>query len=131
MKRTVIFRILFILYIATLSYLCFAKSSMLPEMDLNSKIFGIAKDKIAHFLMFLPYPAIAFLSIGKPTQKPWQSAVRIILIFLAGCIIAAGTEIIQSFIPERVPDVKDFLSDGIAMAICSIGVLIADISKKH
>lgn len=130
-KRTIIFRMLFVLYLAAVLFLCLADFSGISVIDLNDKFLGIPKDKIVHFLMFLPFPALCFLSFKEHSVKPLQSALRVILIFTTGCLIAAGTELIQELTPYRVADRLDFYADSLALAVCSIAVLIFDLSKKQ
>ena len=59
-KARKIFRILLVLYLISILVLCFANLSSLP--DVSNTLFGIDIDKVAHFLMFLPFPALFFLS---------------------------------------------------------------------
>ena len=47
-----------------------------------------------------------------------------LLIFLVGTLIAAGTEVGQSLFPYRTTDPKDFLADTIALAVYSLAVFI-------
>lgn len=46
--------LLLLFYIGAVAFCCFWKFTSLPSLEL--KIFGIPKDKIVHFLMFLPFP---------------------------------------------------------------------------
>ena len=53
--------VLFLVYVAAVAWLCFG--TFKPSSDIPRDILGIPTDKVAHFLMFLPFPllgAIAF-----------------------------------------------------------------------
>ena len=51
----------FIIYLIAVFVLCFIKGENLPEVERS--IFGLPMDKVAHFIMFLPFPILASLSI--------------------------------------------------------------------
>lgn len=124
MKRStvILFRILMILYIIALAILCFGHFGNLPQI--HSKILGLEQDKVFHFLMFLPFPLLSYFALGKSPSGPWKALGIVLLIFLAGCLIAAATEIGQGFLPYRTPDSKDFLADASAIALGSLTVFI-------
>lgn len=124
-KVTILFRILTVIYLAVLSFLCFYSFDGFPSVP--TSFLGIQTDKIVHFCMFLPFPVLAYLSLGKRFKTPWRSVWGIFLIFVIGCIIAGATEIIQGFTPDRVPDPLDFKADSIALALCSFLVFIFNI----
>ena len=115
-KRSVLlFRILMILYIAAVAVLCFARFRNLTEVP--TTLFGLEMDKVVHFLMFLPFPPLAYLALGKQPGGPWKALGAVLLLFLAGSLIAAGTEIVQNFLPYRSADPLDFKADAIALAV--------------
>ncbi len=53
-------RIMFLLYIAAVGVLCLMKTDSLPKIP--AVWLGIPADKIAHFCMFMPFPALAYRS---------------------------------------------------------------------
>lgn len=124
MKKSVVilFRILIALYIVAIAILCFGHFGSLPHI--HSKFLGLEQDKLVHFLMFLPFPLLAYFAVGKHPAGPWKALGEMLLIFLVGTLVAAGTEIGQSFFPYRTTDPKDFLADTIALAVCSLAVFI-------
>lgn len=127
-KSTVIlFRILIVLYLVAVAVLCFGHFGKLPQI--HSKILGIEQDKLVHFLMFLPFPLLSYFAVGKNPAGPWKALGEVLLIFLAGCLIAAGTEVAQGFLPYRTADPKDFQADTLALALCSLIVFILMIVK--
>lgn len=116
-----------LLYVAAVAYLCFANFS--DVSNISRTIFGIETDKLVHFCMFLPFPILAFFSIGKYPKKVWKNIFLAFCILLAGCMFAAATEVIQSRIIYRTGDPRDFKADLIAMAI-STTVLFITIRTK-
>ena len=68
-------------------------------------------DKVAHVLLF-GVPAYLF---GRLVRRPWWVG----LVFVAH---AALSEWLQSFVPNRDPDVFDFLADavGVALALAAL-----------
>ena len=118
-----IFRIfLFVAYVCAVAWLCFGEFK--PDPDMPRRLWGIPMDKLVHFLMFLPFPLLAYFAVGKHPAGPWKALGEMLLIFLVGALVAAGTEIGQSFFPYRTTDPKDFLADTIALAVCSLAVFI-------
>ena len=128
-KTAIVFRILLAVYLAAVLYLCFGHFEHLPKI---SKTFlGFETDKVVHFLMFLPFPLLAFLAFCKGrTQKPWHSLLMTVALFAIGAIMAVATEIGQSYTAYRSSDPFDLRADLIALAISSIVVLIIDLSKQ-
>ena len=126
--KTILARILFLLYIAAVAMLCFMHVDKLP--DVQKFIFGIPTDKVAHFLMFLPFPILAFFAFDKYTESPRQSFIYTGLTCAAGCLLAAGTELIQSRLSYRSGDPNDFIADFLAIILGSLIVLLIDISKQ-
>ena len=116
-----------ILYIAAVAFLCFAHFEKMP--DIQKTVLGLEQDKIVHFLMFLPFPFLSYFAIGKNPSGPWKAIGAVLLIFLAGCLIAAGTELGQGFFPYRSTDAKDFLADACALALGSLAVFIIMLVK--
>ena len=129
MKRKTIYISLFCLYIAAILLLCLMKPTDLPQPDIM--IFGIPADKIAHFLMFMPYPVLVYLMFYNKDRS------RVLdLCILAACIAmgvgtAIGTEQLQAMTQYRTPDINDVYADMKGMAPGCIGVLIYIILKKR
>lgn len=116
------------LYLAAVAVLCFANIKSTP--DIRKEFFGIATDKIAHFLMFLPLPILAFFAFDKYTDKVWTSILCTLITFACGVGIAALTEVVQSRLPYRSGDHRDFAADLLALGLSSVLVLIIDITKQ-
>ena len=61
-------RILFAVYLAAVLVLCFGKFP--SSEDVPKYLWGIPTDKIVHFLMFLPFPVLAYLAFDRYPGKP-------------------------------------------------------------
>lgn len=125
-----IFRIAFLLYIALVMYLCFGHFSQ--SSPIQPQLLGIPTDKIAHFLMFLPFPVLAFFAFDKYSENFWSSAGYSFLTFLAGALLAAGTELGQAFLTDyRSGDPADFRADLIGLAAGTLAIFILDFRKQR
>ena len=122
-------RILFVLYLAVLMYLCFCKFSGLPQAPRG--LFGLKADKIVHFLMFLPFPVLAYLAFPRPAQKTRQSLLLSACILASGAVLAAGTEFVQGFLPYREADNSEFLADFLALCLSAAVILAIDLNKNR
>ena len=128
MKRTTIFRILMLLYLGAVALLCFANFNNLP--DVQKSFFGIATDKIVHFFMFLPFPVLAYWSLRLARNSVVKTLIILVAIFIVGCLLAWGTEFVQSKLPYRQMDILDFRADRIGLASgCIIAFFIKLISR--
>ena len=114
MRKTTIFRIIMLLYLAVVALLCFANFNSLPEA--KTCFLGIQTDKIVHFLMFLPFPVLAFWSLLPARRGVVKTIIILVAIFITGCLIAWGTEFVQSKLPYRTMDLLDFRADRIGLA---------------
>ncbi len=127
--RSIIFSITMALYIGAVAYLCFANFHKLP--DVPKSILGIPSDKVVHFLMFFPFPILAYLAYDRLTDTPLKAFAALITICAVGCIFAGITEIIQGSLPYRSQDPKDFGADCLAIGLASILTFIIDLSKMR
>ena len=126
-RRLLAARIVFALYLAAVIWLCFGQFDGLP--DVERSFWGIPTDKIAHFLMFFPFPALAYLAFDRYKGNRSSSFLWAGVAFLAGCAYAAVTELIQSRLSYRSGDPVDFQADFLALAACSVFILIIIILK--
>lgn len=125
--KTILARVLFFIYLAAIAFLCFMHVDKIP--DLQKTILGIPTDKVAHFIMFLPFPILTFLAYDHLTNKAWNAILFAVLTFLAGAAIAALTEYVQGLLPYRSKDFSDFRADLLALLISTAGVFLVDISN--
>lgn len=126
MKKRALHICLFIGYLIGLAWLCFGKFDSV-DTSIPLDILGIPTDKIVHFLMFFPFPLLCWLVFRGISRKPWHSVAMVLLIFVAGCLIAAGTELGQGYTTYRTPDGNDFFADALSLALASVVALILDI----
>ena len=116
-----IFSTLLLVYIGMVLYLCFA--SFDPEfIQKESELFSLT-DKEVHFLMFIPFVPLCFLSIG---NYRWDFGR--VLIFSIGLCIVAGVsayaiELIQGTTEHRGKDVWDALA-GLGGAVTGALLLV-------
>lgn len=127
-KTIVISRVLMVLYFAALAYLCFGHFNNMPKVP--RIIMGFEADKIVHFAMFLPFPILFYLSAGREYSKIWQGCLFATIIFISGCMIGAGTELMQGICTNyRTPDIADFKADAAAIAFSSVIVFLSIITR--
>ncbi len=124
--KTILARILFFLYLAAIAFLCFMHVDKLPDVD--KFLFGIPADKLAHFLMFLPFPILAYLAYDHLTNRFWSAVLFVAATFIIGALLAYGTEYVQGKLPYRSMDINDFKADALALAISSVFVFIIDVT---
>jgi len=125
--------ILLCLYIAAVAYLCFARPDNLPQAPMY--LFGLPMDKLAHFVMFVPFPILAYMTFVNLEMSIWRKIAVLTVIMAAGAGMAIGTERIQSVLAYRTGDVNDSLSDCIGLLagglVILCGILIRHCKKKQ
>ena len=110
LRKALFWRILLVIYLAAVAYICFASQGDLPSFD--EWPFKIPADKVVHFLMFLPWPILACLSVLPFDAGRTRKAVIVMMLMtLAGCAIAGVTEWIQGLLPYRSKDIFDCIAD--------------------
>lgn len=120
--------ILFCIYIIAVAYLCFAKPEDMPSLEIS--FFGLPIDKVAHFLMFLPFPLLAFLTFDTEDAKAGRRTLLLLGIVAAGMALAALTEFIQGFLAYRSEDSSDLLADYIGLGTGVVVLIIYLIIRK-
>ena len=115
---------LFFIYLAALCVLYFATFKDTP--DIPKEIFGIKMDKIAHFLMFFPYPFLAHRSLtGK---RKWRNLVFVIL---GGIVLAYGLELSQHTVnPARTTDPWDLVVNIASLSVSTFILALIDLIRK-
>ena len=110
----IFWRILLVVYLAAVAYLCFASQGGLPKFD--DWPFKIPADKVVHFLMFLPWPILASLSVMPDRDRASvRMVVTLLIITLIGCALAGTTEWVQGLLPYRSRDIMDFIADSLGL----------------
>ncbi len=128
MKRKAIFITAFVIYLAAVIYLCLMKPDNLPQTELY--LFGLPLDKVAHFLMFLPFPALAYMMLWEKDRKTWAELLILLSCLAVGVGLAFLTEHLQAMTQYRSSDIKDIYADMTGLGIGCIVVLI-NIAIKH
>ena len=113
LKRRHLAILLFALYLAAVAYLCFLKPGSIPV--LRQFIFGIPTDKVIHFIMFLPYPILAYISFRPDRKGIWTHFIVLAAILAVGAGMAMGVERLQ-IAAGRNYDIKDFYANIAGMA---------------
>ena len=101
--------IILCIYIAAVAVLCFMRTDSLPSVDMY--FLGIPMDKIVHFLMFAPFPVLAYMTFW-PAKAGKAGKMGVLMVIIAvGAGLAKATERIQSMLGYRSGDPMDFMSD--------------------
>lgn len=123
-------RVLLGLYILAILVLCFANFSSVPNVQ--ETILGIPMDKLVHFLMFFPFPFLAYFAFDKHTETVRATLIFTGITLVIGCIFATATELGQARLTTwRSGDPKDLVSDFAALVLASVVVVFLDIRKQR
>lgn len=125
------FQIIFWLYVAGVLFLCFGHFDNTPSVPMS--FLGIPTDKLAHFIMFFPFPILAFFAFDRFTESVKSTLLFVGVTFVIGLLLAFGTEWGQAHLTKyRSGEPLDLLADTLSLFISSILVAVVDISKqKH
>lgn len=129
--------VLFCLYIYIVCKVCFMSQVEIVSkagkwLELFKKING--HDKIVHFFLFFPYPALAYLCLRPYNTSFIDKMIFLFVVMLLGASMAFNTECAQGiYFPSRSYDIGDFYADMLGMGTCCIFVLAAIVSHhiKH
>lgn len=124
--RAWIFRLLTVIYVIGVAYLCFAHFDQIK--DAPKTLLGMEADKVVHFCMFFPFPILAFLAYDRLTDSVLKAFAAILVIISIGGIFAGITEIVQGAMPYRTEDIRDFYADLYGLGTSSVMVFIADVA---
>lgn len=115
----------FCLYIAAVAYLCFASPDHIPELP--QLWFGLPSDKVGHFLMFLPYPILAYQTFASKDMSPSRCSLILLIIMITGVGTAFGTEQLQAALAYRSAEIHDLYADTAGMltgGLCVTGHIL-------
>ncbi len=127
-KKRHIWFILLCAYIVAVAYLCFMKPDDIPALD--PYFLGIPVDKLAHFLMFFPFPIVSYGAFMPESGKKAAHLVILLVLTAAGLGLAIGTEHVQGQLGYRSEDIHDFYAD-LAGIICSAVLTMIYILAKR
>lgn len=116
--------VLFFIYLGCVGFLYYGNISTTTTMP--ESLFGFQMDKVAHFLMFLPYPFLAHGSFkGK---RKWRNLVFVII---SGIALAFAFELTQERIASyRTTDPWDLVANIASLTVSSFFVAIIDLFRK-
>lgn len=114
--------LLFLVYLSLVGFLCFANPEGYPSVDFS--FYGIPGDKLVHFLLFTPYPILAYLILDVTGKSFLLEFASIVVIFITGAIIAFGTEKIQGMTEYRSFEKMDLLADIAGLMVSSFLVFV-------
>ncbi len=119
-----LFKVLFFIYICMVFFFCLYSFND-TGVDLSKYFLGIRVDRIAHFIMFFPYPFSAWLAVKKELREKFGRYSHIVL-FVSGFMLALITESLQSFNPSRDTDPLDLLANVTGILCAAIIIFILE-----
>ncbi len=116
-------------YIAAILYLCLASWQGIPGMW--KTFLGIQMDKVFHFLMYLPYPFLAFWAF----YKGKDGGLFLLKVLLVGMAYGGAVELMQAlFTDSRSAEWGDWLANTAGMGgsalLIGLGLIIYRRRKK-
>ena len=109
-KTRITSSILLCLYIAAVAYLCFARPDNLPQAPMY--LFGLPMDKLAHFVMFVPFPILAYMTFVNLEMSIWRKIAVLTIIMAAGAFTQGSSIELSCDGPIRPPYVA-YLQGGL------------------
>jgi len=99
--------------------------------NIPREYLGIPIDKVIHFIMFVPFVALSYLSFDFLRGKGVKPVFIVLAMILVGALFAVATEVGQSLTSYRSGDPRDFLADSIGLAFSTlITAIIIPFTKK-
>lgn len=127
--RRLIYIIVLCLYIAAVAFLCFARPEDMPQMP--SLWLGLPADKVGHFLMFMPFPVLAFLTFETKGMTAGRKFLLLAVMMTVGAGLAMGTEHIQAQLAYRAAETDDFYADAAGLVIGGAAALFFILRKDR
>lgn len=131
--RINIFAVFFCIYIAAVAMLCFMHGDNLPDM--STTWFGLPSDKVAHFLMFLPFTPLAYLTFRRKGASLCTKLIILTLMLTIGSALAYMTEIIQEKLSYRTYETTDLYMDCTGLiagfTVVALKIIIKTSRKRH
>ena len=121
-SASILVKVLFLIYVGMVLFFCFFNFSM-PEMELPQYFLGIRIDRYFHFIMFLPYPFIGWLTYRYSRHLGKYKEFATSLTFVTGLLFAVATELAQKYLFEpRAGEFLDFVADSCGIMVGTITV---------
>lgn len=97
--------VLFAIYLMAVVFLCFGHFSF--DEDVPKSLFNLPADKIVHFCMFFPFPALCTFALCR--RNVWRSLA---LAVIASVADATAIELLQSILTDyRTTDILDLVAN--------------------
>lgn len=128
-KRKIFYILAFCVYIAAILTLCLMKPDDLPQPEIF--IFGIPADKVAHFIMFLPFPVLMYMMLFDKSRSRWLDMLVLAGSLALGICAAFGTEFLQSLTQYRSADIKDTFADMKGLGSGGVIVLLHILFRRN
>lgn len=129
LKQRHIWLCILCIYFGAVLTVCLIRPESLPEVQPD--LWGIPIDKVAHFLMFFPYPIIAYRTFRPTFSSRWIHLLVLAAIFAAGTGIAMGTERLQGMSEYRSFEMEDFYADILGMECSAVITALCIIFRKQ
>ena len=127
-KKRFISVTIFCLYLAAVAFLCFAKPEDIPQLP--TSWFGLPADKVGHFLMFAPFPLLAYTVFENSDMSTARKLSILAVILCFGIGMASGTEKIQAALAYREASMDDFIADMTGLAVGGVATIIYIFTKR-
>lgn len=116
----ILVKVLFLTYLGMVLFFCFFNFSN-TDLELPKTFLGIPADKVFHFIMFLPYPFIGWLTYRYSRHLGKYKEFALSLTVVIGFIFAVFTELVQKYLlTGRDGDILDFVADVSGIVVGSI-----------
>ncbi len=127
-KKKHIWFLLLCIYVTAVAVLCFMKPEGLPKV--SPDFLGIPIDKVVHFMMFFPFPFVAYEAFKPRSTKKSAHIAVLLVMYGIGLALAIGTEHVQGQLGYRSEDIKDFYSDSLGISCSAVLTMIYILIKK-
>ena len=128
-RERLIYIIVFCLYIMAVAFLCFAKPDDMPQLP--TLWFDLPADKVGHFLMFVPFPILAYSVFHKDNVSLVKHLLMVLILMIVGMGMAIATEQIQAQLAYRAAELDDFHADLAGLAAGSASTVAFIIFRRN
>jgi len=131
-KVRITISLIFITYIAIVFFLTLHQFKQTLDLNLDQYFLGMRFDHIVHFIMFLPYSILTWVTLNYAGRKIVTEGTKkiknIFVILISGIAFGTITEILQKLITtSRQYDPSDIRADTISILV---GIVIAILLDK-
>lgn len=91
---------------------------------------GLPADKVGHFLMFMPFPLLGYLTFEVKGMSVGRKLFLIAILIVFGAGMALGTEYVQARLEYRSSENRDLLADAAGLITGGILTLAYMFARK-